>query len=183
MILPVAVAMFACFLATGNRRAALAWAVFVPATLLAVLLAKVAVAGCPAAFPPWMHLVSPSGHTASAALVYGALAGMLAKRVRSPWAAGAAVAGFAVLFGVSRLALGVHTPADVVAGGLIGGAGGLATFMLSGTGRGGPPLRHASLFLVVLLVTVVPLHGLHLDAEGTIRHLAAGSGPAGCFRD
>lgn len=67
----------------------------------------------------------PSGHAANATLLYGALAVLVFRHTRSPWARGAAVAGavlMILLVGSSRLVLGAHHFSDVVAGVLMGAA-------------------------------------------------------------
>ena len=66
----------------------------------------------------------PSGHSATAVALYGALALIVARhgdaRVRR--AAIAAAVALSVLVGVTRVYLGVHYPTDVLAGWLLGGA-------------------------------------------------------------
>lgn len=65
----------------------------------------------------------PSGHAANATLLYGALAMLVIRQLRSPWlralAAGLAAAAV-LLVGSSRLVLGAHHFSDVVAGVLLG---------------------------------------------------------------
>jgi undecaprenyl-diphosphatase len=68
----------------------------------------------------------PSGHTAQAVAVYGALAYLLQKRTdhaslrRGIFAAAVLLAG---AIGFSRIWLGVHYPSDVLGGAALGGAG------------------------------------------------------------
>lgn len=67
----------------------------------------------------------PSGHTMTATVVALTLAIVLLPRCRAPWQKGivaAAVVGWPLLMGVSRVTLGCHYPTDVVAGGLLGAA-------------------------------------------------------------
>lgn len=68
----------------------------------------------------------PSAHAQLALSIWG----LVALRLRRPWAAVAAAA-LVVAIGVSRIALGVHYPADVLGGWLIGAAV-LAAFVLAG---------------------------------------------------
>ncbi len=79
--------------------------------------------------PPWPHLVAatgysfPSGHTTTSTVTYGLLA-VVAWRSRLPVVA-RRVAVFAgvllpFLVGLSRIALGVHYPSDVLGGWLAG---------------------------------------------------------------
>ena len=79
--------------------------------------------------PPWDHLVHvtsysfPSGHTLNSTVSYGLLA-VVAWRSRIPVRArqAAVIVGVALpfLIGVSRIALGVHYPTDVLGGWLAG---------------------------------------------------------------
>jgi len=174
VVLPLAVVMAAALLFSGWRRGALVWSIGVPATLLAVGLAKLLIFrfGSPAVLP---DLLSPSGHTASAALVYGGLAAMML-RGAVPWRrALLGAVPLAVLIGGTRLALGVHTPDDVLAGGLIGVAGaiGLAWF------AGDRPHRISAWPpAAVMLIVFVLFHGIRLPAEAWL-HAAAQSWQAG----
>jgi undecaprenyl-diphosphatase len=66
----------------------------------------------------------PSGHSATAVAVYGALA-LIAVRRLGPRVRTAAIAVavlLAVIVGVTRVYLGVHYPTDVLGGWLLGGA-------------------------------------------------------------
>ena len=80
-----------------------------------------------------------------------------------------ATAGLAaLLIGVTRVALGLHTPAEVVLGGALGMLGVLGFALLAGRP---PPLRLRWLFAAVVAVALL-LHGLHLDVETRIRAVA-----------
>ena len=168
VVLPLAVAVAVALLVAGWPRGAMAWTVAVPATLLAVLAAKLTVAACGSLLP--LHgLRSPSGHTASAAVVYGGLLSLLLpeppRGLRRPFAALLLAGLFAILFGGSRLALHVHTRADVVAGAALGVAGALALARLAGPRPAG--LRVA-IPLAAALAVVLLFHGEHLRAEDQI---------------
>jgi membrane-associated phospholipid phosphatase len=172
VVLPLAVTICLALAVAGWRRAALAWAVVVPATLLAVILAKLMVVACGHLLP--LHgLKSPSGHTASAAVVYGGLVALLlpepARGARRVFAALLLAASFAVLFGGTRLALHVHTRSDVLAGACLGVAGALALARLAGPRPHG--LRVAIPFAAACAV-VLMLHGRHLHAEMQIDRMA-----------
>ncbi len=168
VILPLAVAVGLALLLAGWRQGAIAWATAIAGTLAAVLLGKVLANAC-------VHLLvvadlrSPSGHTASAAVVYGGLVALLlpqpARGVRRWVTALVLAAGFAVLFGGTRLVLHVHTPADVVAGACIGIAGALAMARLAGPRPAG--VRVATPLAAALAVALL-LHGKHLHAEELI---------------
>ena len=153
-------------LLAGWWRGALAWFTVVPATLGAVLLAKLSTMACQDLLPP-VGLLSPSGHTASAAVVYG---GLLALVIGGPRAALLCAGAVAALLGYTRVALGVHTLADVVAGGLIGTAGAVVLSLLAGPR---PALRRGWIGVAAAAVAVLVLfHGRHVYAEMHIRQMS-----------
>jgi hydrogenase/urease accessory protein HupE len=112
-----------------------------------------------------MDVHSPSGHVAAATVVAGGLAAMLSRR-RATILPAALLA--AVVIGVSRLVLGMHSLPEVVVGALIGLTGAAALLRFAGTP---PRLRTAPLIAVVVVVAAL-FHGLHLPAEAAIRHTA-----------
>ena len=168
VIIPAGLAVGLALWLAGWRRGALAWLVAVPVTLAAVATAKVAVFafGPPAGMP---NLRSPSGHTASAAMVYGGLVMMLASRAM-PHLRGVLVAGmFAVAFGFTRLALHVHSRPDVMVGALIGMAGAMLLTRLAGD----RPDRMRTLIPFGTAVAVILLlHGTRLPAETWLKDAA-----------
>ncbi len=165
VILPLVVVTGVVLLLVGWWRGAVAWFFAVPATLGLVLVGKLSTIACQSLLPP-IGLFSPSGHTASAAVVYGGvLALLLPRRNRRGslgWAllCGAAVAG---LVGFSRLALEVHTTADVIVGGMIGCAGVVVLAWLAGP-RPALPRAWMGLTAAVLLVALL-FNGRHVYAE------------------
>lgn len=166
VILPMALATGLVLLMAGWWRGALAWLAAVPATLGAVLLAKLSTMACQGLLPP-VGLLSPSGHTASAAIVYG---GLLALVLGGPRAALLCAGAVAALVGYTRLALGVHTMADVLAGGLIGTAGAVLLSLLAGPR---PALRRGWIGMAAAAVLVLVLfHGRHVYAEMHIRQMS-----------
>lgn len=88
----------------------------------------------------------PSGHAFGAAMVYLTLAALLTIRMeqRAPRAVLLVMAiGVALAVGVSRVALGVHWPSDVLAGWAAGSAWALTTWLVANAtgwfGRNGQP--------------------------------------------
>jgi len=76
----------------------------------------------------------PSGHAFGATMVYLTLAGLLTLRLepRAPRAVLLALAiGVSLAVGLSRIALGVHWPSDVLAGWAAGSAWALATWLVA----------------------------------------------------
>ncbi len=144
------------------------------ATFGAVLLGKLEVFACPADIAATLR--SPSGHTAAAAIVYGGLLALLASRRARPLPLALLCGGgFAVVFGASRLRLGVHTFADVAAGGACGVLG--LWLMLSIAGPIPAGLLRARPRLTVVAATVVCalvllLHGRRMTAEPQLHRLA-----------
>ena len=168
VLLPVASMALLAFVVLRWWQGVLAWIVVLGATLGLVLLLKVGFRTCGAPASP---LLNPSGHVTSATTIYGGLAAVLLGRNRAALLPALLIAS---LIAVTRLALGVHTVADVVAGGVIGLAAVAALHHLVG------PLPSARRWQPALLALAVAalLHGAHLDAEGAIRDLAARLRPA-----
>jgi membrane-associated phospholipid phosphatase len=164
VILPMVLAVSAALFIQGWRRGALAWLVTVAATFGAILALKVTCLACSPLFRP-MDMHSPSGHVAAATVVAGGFAGMLTRR--SSGVVPAAVLA-AMVIGVSRLWLGMHSVPEVMVGAMVGLIGAIALPRLAGPP---PPLRLMSLMVTVVLVAVT-FHGLHMPAEAAIRHTA-----------
>ncbi|WP_428486111.1 phosphatase PAP2 family protein [Rhodopila sp.] len=164
VILPVVLAVAVTLALQGWRRGAITWLVVVMGTFAATLCAKLMFLSCSPLFGP-MDVQSPSGHVAAATVVTGGLAAMLTRR-RDSIIPAALVA--AVVIGLSRLLLGMHSLPEVIIGALIGLAGAAALMRFAGRP---PALRLSPLIAVVVIVATV-LHGLHLPAEAAIRHTA-----------
>jgi membrane-associated phospholipid phosphatase len=169
VVLPLAVAVCLGLLGLGWRRGAAAWGISVGGVLAVMFVLKMVVLAC-GWRTGWSNLVSPSGHTAAAAVVYGGLLALVLPRTLA--GTGAAVlagGGMALIFGLTRLALHVHTVSDVVVGASVGVAGAIVMRWLAGAN----PNRRMSprLGLVVLTVMFV-FHGHRLEAESRIRWLA-----------
>ncbi|MGH7057623.1 MAG: phosphatase PAP2 family protein, partial [Acetobacteraceae bacterium] len=126
VIIPLSLVAAAMLGLTGWWRGAIVWllAICVPLAIMALL--KLALFACgPVRIGELVQ--SPSGHTASAAIVYGGLTGLIALRQGAglvPALLPAPIA--AALIGLSRLALDVHTLPEVLIGGAIGCAGAAA---------------------------------------------------------
>lgn len=164
VILPVVLAVAIALAVQGWRRGALVWLIVVGATFCATLTFKLVFLACSPLFGP-MDVHSPSGHVAAATVVGGGLAAMIFRQRASilPVALLAAV-----VIGVSRLVLGMHSFPEVVVGALIGLAGAVAMLRFAGPP---PQLRIAPLIAVIVVVATL-FHGLHLPAEAAIRHTA-----------
>ncbi len=165
VILPIVLAVGVALFAQGWRRGAGAWVLVVVVTFATMLALKLVFLACSASLGT-SGIHTPSGHVASAAVVAGGLAAVLLRR-RSAVLGMAALA--AIVIGLSRLALGVHSPAEVIIGAAVGLAGALALPLLAGpTPRGLDGRRIA----VIAMAVVVIFHGMHLPAEAHIRSSA-----------
>ena len=169
VVLPLAAVVLVLLVALGWRRGAASWALCVCGVLSVMLVFKLVVFACGWRVP-WTGLSSPSGHTAASAVVYGGLLSLVA----APSAAGtvfAALAGglVALVFGLTRLALHMHTVSDVVCGAMVGIAGAVLMRRLAGT----RPQRPLGSKLTLAVCTVLLLfHGRRLEAETDLRWLA-----------
>ena len=168
-MLPVAAAILLLLVSLGETRNALLWAVAVGGVLATILVLKLTFAGCwpPSPFAWWR---SPSGHTSSAAMVYGGVAAVVGLGVVATFAQSVAVA---LLIGMSRIMLGNHSPSEAILGGMIGVLGATTFAALSRpaprrAGRRGLVLLTAAAVLVLAFL----LHGHHLESERLIDELS-----------
>jgi membrane-associated phospholipid phosphatase len=164
VILPLVLATAVALAVQGWRRGALVWLLVVAATFLAMLGLKLIFLSCSPLFGP-MDVHSPSGHVAAATVVAGGLAAMLSRR-RATILPSAVLA--AVVIGVSRLVLGMHSLPEVVVGALVGLTGAAALLRFAGP----PPRLNIAPLMAVIVVVATLFHGMHLPAEAAIRHTA-----------
>ena len=167
VMLPLALAVTVLLAGSGWWRGTLVWIASVGVTFGIIGLGKLVLAACG---PLQMGdaLQSPSGHTASATIVYGGLCGLVLRWARPEHRRTPMIAALviAVLIGITRVALQAHTWSEVVVGGLTGCAGVWLLLTLAG-----PPPRHLRpLRLAAIAVIVIGLtHGTHLRAEAHIQ--------------
>jgi membrane-associated phospholipid phosphatase len=164
VIIPMVLAVAVALAAQGWRRGAVVWLVVVAGVFAATLASKMTFLACSPLFGP-IDIHSPSGHVAAATVVSGGLAAMLTRR-RATILPAAILA--AIVIGVSRLVLGMHSLPEVVLGATIGLAGAVALLRFSGP----PPRLRIGPLIVVVLVVAAVFHGFHLPAEAAIRHTA-----------
>ncbi len=167
VILPVMLLVAAVLALLGWRRGALAWMVGVSGTLGVMLVLKLLFSACGDLLPD-VDIHSPSGHTAAAAVTYGGLVALLGASGGTTLATALAVA---IVFGISRVALGVHTPPEVLLGGAVGLAGVALLVRLAGR----PPAVRRRLntgLAAACVVGFLLFHGAHVRAETAIGRLA-----------
>ena len=169
VVLPLAVTAAILLAAGGWRRGALAWTFVMTGVLGSVMAMKLVASACGHLLPvAGFH--SPSGHTASAAMVYGGLPAIALRPFsgRSRWALLLALAAAACI-GMSRLLLHVHTVAEVLAGGAAGVTGAVLLSRLAG--RRPPELGFRRMAVASGLIMVL-LHGFRLPAEAAIQRMS-----------
>jgi hypothetical protein len=172
LVLPLAlVAALTWFAREPSRSPAFWWSALLSLAILVTAATKVAFIG-------WgfgsaaLDFTGISGHTMFATAVYPLL---LATFVRSTWPHTrrlAVAAGFAIalLVGVSRLALGVHSVTEVVAGWLAGGAVSIAVLA-----RGTPALPALGVAVPVLVaawIAFMPVASPSVDTHGLVTRVA-----------
>lgn len=165
VILPLVFAIGIALLMQGWRRGAAAWVSAVMATFAVMVVLKLVFYACARSFGT-TALHTPSGHVAAATIVTGGLAALLFHR-RGVGLSLAVLA--AVVIGLSRLLLGVHSLPEVVLGAMVGLVGAWGLLLLAGR----PPQDlNVRRIAVIALVTVAVFHGLHFPAEAHIRSTA-----------
>ena len=177
LVLPVVLLVGCGFALVGWSRGAVVWFLGTALTFAMVAALKVVFVACG---EHWTGgaLLTPSGHTAAAACVYGVLAVLVGRsRLETwrPYLIAPLIA--ALLIGATRLVLREHTLAEVAFGGAIGVAG--AYVMIAVAGR--PPLFPLVPFGLAAAIVFLVLHGDHLSIERRLR-LAYGDiwPPAAC---
>jgi membrane-associated phospholipid phosphatase len=164
VILPLVLAIALTLAIQGWRRGALVWLIVVAGTFAATIAFKLMFLACSPLFGP-LDVHSPSGHVAAATVVSGGLAALISRRRASILP----VAGLAaVVIGISRIVLGMHSFPEVVVGTLIGLTGAAALLRFAGP----PPRLSVAPLIAVIVVVACLFHGLHLPAEAAIRHTA-----------
>ena len=170
VLLPLAAAVAFLLGAAGWWRGAAAWATAVGGVLLCVLALKLGLAAL-AAEGLLPRQASPSGYVAVACVAYGGL-GVLLLQGRRPGAAGAAwPLAVAVAIGLARAKPWMHSPAEVLAGAMVGLLGVAALALLAEprpTLRPWPILAAAAAMMPLFL-------GVRAPAEGAIKHAARSS--------
>ena len=167
VMLPLAAAIGLALAMSGWWRGCAAWILSVVGVLGTMAVLKVAFFAC-ASVLGRTGIHSPSGHTASAAMIMGGALVLWGKdRMPAPLLAAVPV-GLAVLFGLSRLAVHAHSVPEVLAGGAVGLLGVAMLWRLSGPR---PALRSWPAALAAVCI-LAGLHGLKLHAESAIHGLA-----------
>jgi len=168
---PLALLTLVFLIASGQRRCAVFWMLAIGGSAVAIAALKLAFGACGQRLP-LARIISPSGHAAMSAAVYGSLA-LLAGTGLSPGRRHTLyllTAAAVVAIAVSRLALERHTLPEVVLG-LLVGAGGVALFGAALRRQEAPALPLGWLMICGVAVVVV-MHGTHWLVEPVLRRIA-----------
>jgi len=118
----------------------------------------------------YMSTGAPSGHAALSTSIYGGIAMLFAVGSRGVLRIGALVLLLAAIIGVSltRVTLGSHTPADVVAGILVGGSFAMLIGFVAVRRQHPWPSLTPLLASVLAIGLLVYLSGLRLQSPGLL---------------
>jgi len=167
IVLPTSVCVLLFLLLSRCWETALAWTIAMGGVLAVMLVLKLGIGACGPALGAGA-LDSPSGHTASATMLYGGIATILFPRLSLTLRLMLAIA-VALLFGASRIILHDHSLIEVLIGGIVG-LGGLGIFMHL---RGAGPTRLPRVWIMLVLAGIALLqHGHRMTVEHRIHSFA-----------
>lgn len=177
LMLPLALVLAAALWSQQSATAALTWLGALASGLAVLAMLKLSGHTCEAALAG-PSLVSPSGHAAFAAMVYGSAGVILARHLqgRARWLVLAVPVAVVAGVAATRVLLNSHTTLEVAVGLSIG----VATLVVfAHRYRALPPIavrshRRAGALLAAAVLLLVTLHGERLQAEEVIRSIAAG---------
>jgi membrane-associated phospholipid phosphatase len=171
VVLPFAMVIGLIFLAVGWVRGAVAWCVAICGTLATMLALKLCMLACGWRWPV-LEIHSPSGHAASAAVIYGGLLSLALPRV-SLWQRILVILAPTVIIAITRVYIGAHSVPEVISGGAVGLTGALVLTWLAGERPPYMPRRKLRLLVGAAgVVTLIALHGQHLPAEMSIQRIS-----------
>ena len=167
VLTPIELAVCVALFLFGRTRDAIVWSCVVAGGVFVICVLKLWCERC--GIPSHRVLYSPSGHTFGGTLVYG---GLLALFCRQKWVVLTGSIFLAVLFGATRIALGVHTIAETVVGGLVGLLGVGVLYALLKRSSSPPSLRVKAVTLMIVAALGFSLHGYRLGVEGWLQRTA-----------
>lgn len=171
LLLPCALFIYAWLLYRRDFRSAHCWLLPFGLVSAATVASKLAFMGWGIGIREW-NFTGISGHSMMAASVLPVLCSLLA-RGRPAWRLAAAAAGavLAVLVGVSRLEINVHSPAEVYAGLAAGLCA--STVFLGLTLRRLPSLSPLLLVVVLLLGSLQGVTGVRAPTHQMLERIAS----------
>jgi hypothetical protein len=161
LTLPAGSAIVAWLLAARAWRAALGWTLVFGLALALVAATKVAFLGWATGLPA-LGYKAVSGHAAGFTAAFPTLCWLLSQRGARPVRLGAAVLalGLGVTVAVALVHAGEHTPAEAVAGWIIGLAAFLCTVHLTGDAPAPPTGRAIACAVLAFGATAWALHAV-----------------------
>lgn len=168
---PVAAAVALCLLAFRQFRAAGIWLAMVGSVWVLMIALKFSFSLCADLScdltTESLHLVSPSGHVAASAAIYGSLVGVSLRSTGRPFALSCLAAiAVALVIGATRLALDAHSVAEVLVGGCVGVGASIAFLRASHLLLS--RMRRVAL-VGIAAAAMIAFHGRHLNFEPAIR--------------
>ena len=174
VVVPLCLAVALTLLLLRRARLAAMWSMVtlgVWTTMLLLKLAGYTMAQLAPDLREQTGLLTASGHVASAAFAYGALAGLLAAStattVRRSFLTALCTA---LLIGFTRVSLREHSMAEAIVGGLVGIAGAYAFARLA---REPLHMRARAVLLAAAAATLIVMHGEHYSLETSIAAASA----------
>ncbi len=167
VVLPLAMAVLVSLLWSRWFKAALAWGLVVVGCASLMLVLKLVFLACPVSVLQGV-LLSPSGHAAMSATVYGGMAGLLASQCRREWMVVTyAVTHMLVMaIALSLIAVRAHSPLEVMVGlGLGTVFATLFTLSLGPRLAGGAYLPGLGIGAALVLTAT---HGAHFQIESVL---------------
>lgn len=168
---PLALLTLVFVIAAGAQRLAVGWVLTIGGCAGAIAALKLAFGGCGQRLAI-AHIVSPSGHTAMSAVVYGSLALLLGTALPPRYRRAVLLAAIVGVVGIalSRVVLHEHNVAEIVVGFAVG-AGAVAVFRAI-LAREKPPALALSWFVVSIVALITLMHGTRWMIEPVLQAIA-----------
>jgi len=168
---PLALLVLAFLIAAGQQRSALGWLLTIGGCAVAIAMLKLIFGAC-GSLLPFASIVSPSGHTAMSAAVYGSLALLMGANLPSPSRIALNIGACLAIVGiaVSRVVLHEHTSAEIVIG-LVVGAGAIAISRAI-VGSEKPAALPLGWLILAGIAVVAIMHGTRWAIEPRLHRLA-----------
>jgi membrane-associated phospholipid phosphatase len=170
---PLALLVLVFLTAAGWHRLALGWALTIGGCAVGIAMLKLIFVACGSPLPI-ASIVSPSGHTAMSAAVYGSLALLIGARLAPRGRATLIVVAWLAIIGIalSRVALHEHTIAEVLVGLIVGAGAIMISRAILGREKPPPTLPLGWLMFAGIAVIAI-MHGTRWAIEPRLHRLAA----------
>jgi membrane-associated phospholipid phosphatase len=169
---PLALLVMIFLFTAGERRLALAWMLALGGCAVVIAVLKLGFGACGHQLT-FVHIESPSGHTAMSTAVYGSLALLIGARLPRGQGRAVLIAAMIAVIGiaVSRVVLHEHSRSEIVVGFAVG-MGAVAVFRAALRRHAAPALPLGWLLLCGGIL-VAGLHGTRWMIEPVLHRLAS----------